>query len=155
MRASSLMGSSGGEQRVWRLVEHLYLYKLALGSTTLENTLLVHHCRQYMIMESMSSSSNWAPNESKRDAWKHLAKGSSYAMREKLAGQKLRCVIKPFSSPSLCPKRHLSLQPMGYSEATNAMLEIRYGQYNSLDVSSYCAEAFAPIRLPLAALTRR
>ena len=105
-----------------------------------ENMLLVHHCRQYMIMYSMSSSSNWAPNENKRVAWKDLTKGSSYAMREKLAGQKLRCVTKPFSSPSLCPKQHLSLQPVGYSEATNSMLESRprrQGQCCSLDVSSY------------------
>jgi len=87
-----------------------------------ENMLLVLHCRQYVIMYSMSSSSNWAPNENKRDAWKDLTKGSSYAMREKLAGQKLRWVFKPFSSPSLCPKQQLSLQPVGYSEATNSML---------------------------------
>lgn len=91
-------------------------------------------------MYPMSSFSYWAPNENKRDAWKDLTRGRSYAMREKLAGQKLRCVTKPFSSPSSCPKHHLSLQPVGYSEATNSMLESRprrQGQYCSLHVSSY------------------
>lgn len=90
-----------------------------------ENMLLVHYCRQYMVMYSMGSSCNWTPNENKRDAWKALTKGSSYAMREELAGQKLRCVTKPFSSPSLCPKQQLSLQPVGYSKAMNSMLESR------------------------------
>lgn len=74
------MGSSGGE--LGRIVAFIQVdpRKYYTG-----NMLLVHHCRQYMIMYSMSYSSNWAPNENKRDAWKDLRKGSSYAMREMLS----------------------------------------------------------------------